>query len=147
MQCRLQRNALHVLAPPDAKKAAEFAASAADGDLDARPRQRQRTHKRKPAAPRADKKLPVVKRPPAGAAGAGSSATATALDFTQLRPEALRRYRRQYRVANVAPGASRDQLVAAVKRHFVTSQTVPDDETKLIHSIIAVAHRQLLESL
>lgn len=129
-EVRLQRNALQVLELPegevtygsddDASKPGTAAAVAAH------PR-RRRVRNRKRAPPAAPKAPP----PP------------TKLNFLSLRPESLRKYRRHYRVSDVGPNASVEELAEAIARHFTVSQKTPSDESKLLESFVNMAQRVL----
>eukprot|EP00873_Tetraselmis_striata_P029421 jgi/Tetstr1/449685/TSEL_036753.t1 len=57
--------------------------------------------------------------------GEVSSAMETNVDFSKLDIGNLRKYRRHYRLNDVPPNSSKDQLVTAVTRHF-RMQTVDE---------------------
>ena len=42
------------------------------------------------------------------------------INFHKLETDALRKYRRFYKLPDVGPNSSKDQLVAAVGRHFMS---------------------------
>ncbi|KAK9908325.1 hypothetical protein WJX75_006093 [Coccomyxa subellipsoidea] len=64
------------------------------------------------------------------------------INFHNLETAALKRYRRFYKLPDVGPNSSKDQLVMAVGRHFM-AQTV--DESKVIALFVAAARRAALE--
>ncbi|KAK9811784.1 hypothetical protein WJX72_009914 [[Myrmecia] bisecta] len=131
---RLQRNALSVLEAPQGNES-EFSDSdneaANNNNSDLLPRVRARRPPR-PVAHSPD--LPQQRR-----SSTRQTITQPRINFNRLDTAALKRYRRFYKLGDIAPNCTKDQLVSAVGRHFM-SQTV--DENKVIAMFVQAARRR-----
>lgn len=58
------------------------------------------------------------------------------VNFGKLDIAALRRYRRHFKLTDVGPNSSKDQLVSAVSRHFAAQHV---DEHNVISHFVATA--------
>ncbi|GBG64679.1 hypothetical protein CBR_g46221 [Chara braunii] len=61
------------------------------------------------------------------------------VDLSRLETAALRRYKRHFNLVEIGPNSSKEQLLTAVGKHFV-SQTV--DECKVITCFMQAAKKQ-----
>mmetsp|Transcript_58298 Transcript_58298/g.185815 ORF Transcript_58298/g.185815 Transcript_58298/m.185815 type:complete len:114 (-) Transcript_58298:477-818(-) len=62
----------------------------------------------------------------------------THVNFNKLETAALKRYRKHYKLDEVSPNSSKDQLVAAVVSHFHEQEV---EETNVINLFISMASR------
>ncbi|BDA44944.1 probable histone deacetylase complex subunit SAP30 at C-terminar half [Coccomyxa sp. Obi] len=133
-EVRLQRNALTVLEPPSNQESdfSEEEDNAAN-QTEALPRMRARRPPR-PLAP-----SPEISHQRRASVRQSSQPR---INFHNLETAALKRYRRFYKLPDVGPNSSKEQLVMAVGRHFM-AQTV--DESKVIALFVAAARRAALE--
>lgn len=60
------------------------------------------------------------------------------VDFSKLEMAALVRYLRHFNLVELGPNPSKEQLVAAVERHFMSQQL---DELQVIASFVQAAKR------
>ncbi|KAJ7564571.1 hypothetical protein O6H91_02G023200 [Diphasiastrum complanatum] len=60
------------------------------------------------------------------------------VDLSKLETEALRRYRRHFKLFDVSPNSSKEQLLRAVGRHFTSHQL---DELEVIAGFVQAAKR------
>ncbi|PNH11264.1 hypothetical protein TSOC_001887 [Tetrabaena socialis] len=87
------------------------------------------------AAPQRKRAPPVT--------GPGGFTLRPRVNFSKLDINSLRRYQRVHKVVGVPQAATKDQLVAAITRHF--AQQVVSDELKVIAAFVtAVQRRQSL---
>lgn len=61
------------------------------------------------------------------------------VDLSKLETAALKRYRRHFKLMEVGPNSSKEQLLHAVCRHFTTQQL---DERQVIAGFVQAAKRQ-----
>ncbi|CAI5505994.1 unnamed protein product [Closterium sp. Naga37s-1] len=60
------------------------------------------------------------------------------VDLSKLHTSALKRYRRHFKLAEVGPNSSKEQLLSAVGRHFMSQQL---DELQVLAGFLQAAKR------
>lgn len=123
---RIQRNALMVLEQPAGNVVDQKLTEPSVG-ISERVKQQQAQRSMKRHALPAPQEDVAAKGPPV------NSAKVTRINFNKLDSAALRKYRRHYKLAEVGPNPTRQELVTAVSRHF-SKQVV--DENQVISSLL-----------
>lgn len=70
---------------------------------------------------------------------AASPSASPRVDLSKLETAALKRYRRHFKLVEVGPNSSKEQLLGAVCRHFTKQQQL--DERQVIAGFVQAAKR------
>ncbi|EFJ17425.1 hypothetical protein SELMODRAFT_36854, partial [Selaginella moellendorffii] len=137
-EVKLQRNALSVIEAPTGQEE--------DDDID-NPFSNETTPEHSspesgPKSPRRTRSRAWPMNPSAarrdGANSASRRPSRNVVDLGKLDTAALRRYRRHFKLFDVGPNSSKEQLLQAVSRHFVGQQL---DELQVITGFVQAAKR------